>query len=534
RDVRLQFHSTMKVELTGKNKDGFSTLEVMIAMIVLILTMTAIILVLFGGQSITTDARTNQEALYMAQKDLEVARAKSRGTIVEFNSIVPTAATASGDIYMKQFIASNISDCAKTVTNKLSWNLEQRPQVISITSVLTNIKAFIASGSNCSVVPPSPNFNNPTSNHPNVTISSVNGQSVAVLNKIVYLGVYDSNENRSDLFIYNANDSSNPIPLGNLAIDWGASKKINGIIDLVAVDYPSLGKKYIFAAAVHGRFYDPDDGGPLGEEKASGQLQVIDVTSGSFPFQVASISLPGVSGTCNATCPGGKSIAYYDGKVYVGTHRVAGPEFHVFDVATDPTSPVHLGNTGSTQVDHNINDIKVRGGRAYLATSSNTEEVIILDVGVPSAIDIAGVFDAKKSDNSASSKDGRTLDVNGNRIYLGVERAISGTERDFYVVDENNLSVPLGSKKLDLNQGAGISGIHVTSGLAFVATRDPNDPFHIWDVGNPDPSVITQWDICDYNFSVDPQNMVYENGIIYTVNNLSSKLRIIIPSPVCI
>ncbi|OGN03958.1 MAG: hypothetical protein A2831_00105 [Candidatus Yanofskybacteria bacterium RIFCSPHIGHO2_01_FULL_44_17] len=513
---------------------GFSTLEVMIAMVILILAVTTVILVLFGGQSVTTDAQTNQEAIYMAQKDLEVARAKSRGTVAEFNSIVSTTATVSGDIYTKQLLVSNISDCAKRVTNNLNWMLEQRSQSISISSVLSSIKAFLASGSNCSVLPPPPDLKNPSSSHDPIIISTVSGQSIAVLNKIIYLGVHDSNENLDDLFIYDANDPSDPQALGSVAIDWGANKKLNGIIDLVAVDYQSLGKKYVFAAGVHGRFYDQDDSGPAGEEQASGQLQVIDVTSGSFPFQVASVSLPGVSGTCNATCPGGRSIAYYDGKIYVGTHRVAGPEFHIFDVATDPTNPIHLGNTGSIQVDHNINDIKVKGAKAYLATSSNTEEVIVLDVSVPGAITIAGTFDAKKADSTASAKDGRSLSISGSRIYLGVGRAVSALERDFYVVDENNLTTALGSKNFNMNQGAGISGIHVTDGLAFVSTRAPNKPFSIWDVSNSDPSIIVQWDTCPINFSVDPQNMVYENGVIYTVNNQQSELRIIVPSPVCI
>lgn len=522
----------MKVELIGKNQSGFSTLEILIAMVVLVLALTAVIVVFFGGQSVTTDAQTNQEALYAAQQDLEVMRAQSRGTIADFRAI--DNATSSFDIYNKELAVSDIDDCSKRVTSKLNWNMEQRPQSISVSTILTNIKAFLAAGSNCSVIPPPDDAKNPTSNHPNIIINAVNGQGIAVLNKIVYLGVYDSNENRDDLYVYDANDPDNPQFLGSTAIDWGANKKLNGIVDLVAVDYPVLNKKFIFAAGVHGIFYDADDGGPPGDEKASGQLQVIDVTSGSFPFQVASISLPGVSGTCNATCPGGRSIAYHNGRIYVGTHRVGGSEFHIFDVATDPTNPAHLGNTTSTQVDHNINDIKVRDNKAYLATSSNTEEIIVLDVSLPGSITIAGAFDAKKSNGSSSNKDGRALSLSGSRLYLGIGRATSGNERDFYVVDSNNLAAALGSKHFNLNQGAGISGIHVTDGLAFVTTRDPNDPYHIWDVSNSDPNVIVQWDTCDYNFSVEPQNMVYENGIVYTVNNLNSKLRVIVPSPVCI
>lgn len=526
----------MKAELTGNRKfkyqKGQSSVEILVALAVLIVSISAVIAVVFGGQSITTDTQTNQEALYKAQEELELARAKSRGAIDEFNSIITTTATISGDIYNKQLVVSDISDCAKRVTSNLNWTLEQRPQSTSLSSILSSIKVFLAEGGNCSVTPPSDDFRNPSSNHPNVTINTVNGQGIAVLNKIVYLGVHDSNENLDDIFIYDTSDPSNPVFLSSIGINWGPNKKLNGIVDLVAVNFPNLNKKYVFAAGVHGRFYDQDDGGPNGEEKASGQLQVIDVTDPLLPAQAASVSLPGVSGICNSHCPGGRSIAYYDGRIYMGTHRTGGPEFHIFDVTADPTSPVHLGNTDSTQVEHNINDIEVRESVAYLATSSDTEEVIALDVSDPGDIEIIKTFDAKKADDSPSGKNGRALDIIGNRLYLGVARAISPLERDFFVVDINDFSAALGSKNFNTNQGAGITGVQVSNGLAFVGTRDPNDPFHIWDVSNP--ASITQWDTCDYNFSVDPQAMVYENDVIYVVTNQSSKLRVIVPSPVCL
>ncbi|MBI4160698.1 MAG: hypothetical protein HY506_02210 [Candidatus Yanofskybacteria bacterium] len=508
-----------------------ATLEIMIAMVVLVMALTAVILVLFGGQSIAVDTQTNQEAIYMAQKELEVARALSRGTVAEFGSILP--ATSSEDIYSKGLEVSDISACAKKVTSNLDWTLENRPQTISLSSIFSSIEAFTEAGSICSTTPPPrDDLRNPSSNHPNVLINTVNGESIAVLNKIVYLGVYDSNDNMDDLFIYDASNTANPIPLGSLGIDWGPGNKLNGIVDLVAAYYPVTDKKYVFAAGVHGVYYDADDpGGGIPSEQASGQLQIVDVTNPLLPSQVASVSLPGVSGSCNSTCPGGRSIAFYNNRIYIGTHRVGGPEFHVFDV-TDPTNPVHLGNTTSTQVDHNINDIEVRGTTAYLATSSDTEEVIALDVSNPGAISIDRTFDARKSNGSPSSKDGRALYPIGNRVYLGVERATAANDLDFYVLDEGDFSAALGAKNFNTNQGAGITGIRVSDNLAFVSTRDPNDPFHIWDVAVP--GSIAQWDVCDINFSVDPQEIVYENGIVYSVTNQQSKLRIIESSPVCI
>ena len=69
----------MKAQSIGKKYvNGFATLEILIAFAVLILSISAVILLAFGNQSIIVDSRTNSEALYKAQKMLEEARAASR------------------------------------------------------------------------------------------------------------------------------------------------------------------------------------------------------------------------------------------------------------------------------------------------------------------------------------------------------------------------------------------------------------------------------------------------------------------------
>ena len=68
-------------------QDGIATMEILIAMVVLVLALTAVIMVLFGGQSLTTDAQTNHEALYIAQEEIEDVRSQSRGTVSDFNFI---------------------------------------------------------------------------------------------------------------------------------------------------------------------------------------------------------------------------------------------------------------------------------------------------------------------------------------------------------------------------------------------------------------------------------------------------------------
>ena len=58
-----------------KSTAGFSTLELLIAFAVLTLSLTAVILVAFGNQSVAIDTELAQRALYLAAKNLDEAGA---------------------------------------------------------------------------------------------------------------------------------------------------------------------------------------------------------------------------------------------------------------------------------------------------------------------------------------------------------------------------------------------------------------------------------------------------------------------------
>src|SRR3989344_9530981 len=79
----------MKEELIGKNlpalptgrqatRRGQSTLELLIALVVIILTVSSVIVVSFGNQSLSVDTELNGLALLKAREDLEDARADAR------------------------------------------------------------------------------------------------------------------------------------------------------------------------------------------------------------------------------------------------------------------------------------------------------------------------------------------------------------------------------------------------------------------------------------------------------------------------
>lgn len=77
-----------------KYQSGFLTLEMLMAMFILILALTAVISVSFGSQSMIVDSRINAEALNIAQSLLKKAQADSRK---DFNLVNPINATTTDD-----------------------------------------------------------------------------------------------------------------------------------------------------------------------------------------------------------------------------------------------------------------------------------------------------------------------------------------------------------------------------------------------------------------------------------------------------
>jgi hypothetical protein len=241
------------------------------------------------------------------------------------------------------------------------------------------------------------------------------------------------------------------------------------------------------------------------------------------PAIIASETLPGVSGTCPAFCPQGRSIYYFAHYVYVGTHRTGGKEFHIFDVS-NPASPVWKG---SIELNTNVNDIMVKDQLvsgvakriAYLAIAGNSKDLEMLDVTDPAAISVYS------SINVGGTADAEVLYALGTTVYVGKDRDASGP--DLFGVNVYNPSSPvvIGSADIPMKSGAGIFGLNVVGKLAFVGTTDSTDPFQVWNIENP--SSIVRWDTNNYNFSEKMVDLDYDDDRIYTANQSNDALRII-------
>lgn len=203
---------------------------------------------------------------------------------------------------------------------------------------------------------------------------------------------------------------------------------------------------------------------------SSSQLAIFDTNSAASPALIATSSLPGVAGAR----PEAVSIFYFDSRVYIGTKRTAGHEFHIFDVS-NPAAPRWLG---SREINHNINDIAVKDGLAFLATSGNIRDLIVLDVRDPGNITQLIALDLP------GNEDGRSVFVSGNFIFLGRYRSTVPDRHELHVLSyqiktDGSIEInPLDS----IATQADVTGLVAAGNLVFASTAAVAKEFQIFSI----------------------------------------------------
>lgn len=488
---------------------GFSTLEALIAIAVLTLSISAATLLVFGAQSLSIDTAANADGLAVAQTLLENARATAAGS---FGSVVSTSpSTANG--YTSSLAVNDNGLCEKWVTGNVAWNVSSiRRQTISLTTDISDPELALALGGDCDSPPggggPGPGGGGgPTWTNPQ-TQGSANFNpgkptSIDVLNAIVHLG------SDKDPGIQIA-DATNP------AAPFFVSFS-NGFKVGVAVNGLDVARR---AADNHVYAY-------IARDDKNTQFQIVDVTDIRNPVSKATLGFPSV--LPGGSFPQGWRIVYFGDRAYVTVRETAGPEFHVVNVQ-DPSNPLELGTgfevngtvTGFAVTAVKVNSISHRV--AYLATKRDTKELMVLDVTDPTAVkEITAA-----NQNLSGTADARAIYLAGNRLYLGRD---AGSGAELYIYDASygvdglgNLTVTLtlkGSKGI----GTDIVALRTSrSKFGFIGTTKSNEEFQIWNIA--DPANITK--ISSYNFpNIIEGGVEVEGDYVYSTSQANDSLRII-------
>ncbi len=448
-----------------KKEKGSSTLEILLAFAILSICMAAIILVIFGNQSVAIDTQTNTEALYKAQTSLENARALSRQN---FLSVVSTTTTSTSTItYTNVFSVNDITQCEKQATSTITWMTGSRIQKVELATILVSTSTVFALGGDCAFGPGPTNWHNPLelTYTPRGGLGNVDANDVDIENGILYIASGGNSLGKPDLIIEDASSLTATPPGGTLVDGDMQDEGVNHYSAIDVAKNNATGKYYAYLY--------------IGNDANTKQLHVIDVSNiNTLPTKPnASSSLPGVTSSTN----GGGAIYFYKDKVYVGVGFTTGNEFHVFDVS-NPLVPVW---NGSYPTAHNVYRVVVRdqivGGTtktlAYVALSTNNPaepELAIYDVTNPATITQIGSF------NPPGNEYGTSLYVLGNKAYLG---RVHGADPNFYVVDITNPVLPTSCTNCHFTiTSEDLNDLVISNNFAFIIT---DSALHILDVSDP-------------------------------------------------
>ncbi|KND51769.1 MAG: Autotransporter adhesin [Parcubacteria bacterium C7867-001] len=498
-----------------KNLRGFSTLEMLIAMTVLILSLSAVLMLFPGIQSGAVDTEMNAEALGVAGKMIENEQALSRK---DFRLVLATTSTETigGTLYTKTITVDSVNFYTKHVTALVAWGgMYGRGQKVELQTVVSNFSNIIGGDTCDSIVTGNWSFPfvvNPTKallgadilgdssglypitdvdahqqrlyvavNTPSVTPAARNtGTSVSDSAGGTVSWNNPSNALSSDNNYTTASLSSSQttrylkatnfgfsIPQGatilgvQVDIERKGSSSTNTVRDSVVRLVKPDGSLSSANRANTSSSWPTSDGtanyGNTSDLWGENYLSASDINNSAFGVVLSATSGSGF---------GSRTASVDNVKITVTYIN----QFYVLNVSNHSV-PTLRGGLANNSVNAGINAVAVAtttnsGNFAFVATNSTTKQLQAIDVTptIPLATSTWSVPSGSVVARSIFYKDGY--------VFLGLANNPSGPE--FYVIDVHNpLSIPatpLGTYEV----GAGINAIYVRSARAYLATDDTN------------------------------------------------------------
>ena len=492
----------------------------MMALAIMTIVLTGAILADFGAGYWAITAETSNEALFKAKKNFEHLRAVAKQ---DFFAVVSAPATNDVDsscqagalCYAIEDVVTDISPCSKYAEAKVTWQVKRYPSLTtSLFTYLTNPTEAIAEGGDCQLDYPAGDWTSPGFTQWNLSVGNPTG-----------LDFLDGNT-------YVTGDQEPYIGVVTSAGPIGFSNGFSAGAPLQAIDVArdaGTGRTYAYAAA-NGL-----------ATKFNQLLKVIDVTDTNNPVLVLSPELKGVTKSDGAQ---GQRVAFYGRQLFLATRTGWGPEFHAFD-AGNPAAPAEAG-TG-VDIGASVNAILVRdqhskgepcrahGGVcrfAYLATSDDQKEVIVLDVTDITNITTAATIDLADDPDCAGSgePDAKSLALLGNILYVGRETNGSSCANlpDLYVYDVTDPYAGAVIKN-QVEAGASVISLRASGPYLFVSTD--NGSQQILQVRKSDAADLSGTSAF-YLSGLTENGMDFDGNFLYLLNRSSQALQIIFnPNP---
>jgi type II secretory pathway pseudopilin PulG len=431
---------------------GFATIEILLAFTILALCMGSVVLITFSNQSFSVGAGTNREAMSIAETQLEEAKAASN---YDFNLLNPYGGTfVSGPLsYNRNLMVTDAGLFTKQVTSTVSWLSGSNLLGLNFTALVTDSLAGLGASTCSSIVSNPEGWKQPEHHDFNLTnlagdnLDGTGLSNVAVFNNRLYVtAITTVAKASSTFFIFDlpADPAQPPIYRSRLDNNTNSTSGLYGVV---------VNGNYAYVA-----------------NDASTQLQVIDISNSSNPVIVGSLKI------LNSST--GVTLAYYKGYIFLGLAKsTGGTEFNVIDVH-NPMVPVWKWGYS---VGSSINQITLRGNRAYVATT-NSQNIKVFDITNPTTPSYVGGYAPPDlpDANGVGSNHGESVVAVGDRVYLG--RTYGPSE--FYILDASSTAniLPFSSKDIGSGNKTSVNGLLVRDYLAFLLTKSQ---LQVWNIANP-------------------------------------------------
>lgn len=289
-------------------------------------------------------------------------------------------------------------------------------------------------------------------------------KDVFVLGDYAYIGTKSARDG-DNFFIINISDPENPDPRGSLDI----GKDIHGL--------------YVSGNYAYLSLHDRSEG-----------LRIVNITNKDNPIKLDYFDAPGDKCFKDVSVLG--DYAYI-----VGKEARNDPEFFVIDVE----GPEDLEEEeGSLELDTEAYAIYISGDYAYLATSDNDKELIVVDISDEEEPEIVGSYNA---DSDANARD---IFIENDTAYLVTkENSSAGENPEFYILDITTPTVPslIGSLDIDDN----VDTLVVSGNYAYLGTDENEAGLQIIDISDlANPFLYSTFDVGD-----DVKGIDFHDGNVY-------------------
>jgi len=411
----------------------------MMAATVLGVVVTSLSAAFYYGQDSARVAGERVRAVALAEESLEAARnirdqnpndpfvnlpGGTHGLTTAGNQWSLSGNQDTVGIFDRQLVISTIDANTLQLTANVSWDQTlQRPnQTVSLTTYLTNWLAEKASAFG--------EWNTGVFKTACLDVGgTADGRKVKAAGNYAYLIRAGGTPN----FVVADISGPSPVMVGSLTL--------NGIASSLAVS----GSYVYIASQVNGQ-----------------ELQVVDISNPTAPSLAGSYNAAGAQNALGVYAVGQT--------VYLTRAAGSGEDFLVID-ASNPASPNLLGSVGLSA---DAFDVYVTGNYAFAASSDDAQELLAIDVSVPSAmtiddaVDLGGVADA--------------LTISGFNNTVAVGRS----DGQFHLIDVTNpLNMSVVSGPFD--EGAQINDLSRTANSdanIFAATSETAGELQVYDISN--------------------------------------------------